>query len=77
MEEAPDLYAVVSVGVLAPLGGDEHVFDSLAWPTLMIRNGPPAMTNHGTLSESGRHARGTDAKEKSERGAVRGDQARI
>src|SRR5450756_2420108 len=53
------------------------VFDSLQWPTLITGNGPPAITNLATLSVRGRHARGADAKEKSERGAVRGDQAGI
>jgi len=50
------------------------VFDTLLWPTLITGNGPPAMINDGTLSVSGTHARGADAKEESERGAVRGDQ---
>ena len=50
----------------------DGIMFSILWygPLLIIWNGPPANTNRATLSELGRHARGADAKEKSERGAV-------
>src|SRR3989304_8014970 len=49
------------------------VFDTLEWLTSMISNGPPAMKKSATLHASGRCTEGADAKEKSERGVVRGD----